>query len=152
MDRFLMRMAMGYPDFEYELDILKGGHLHYDHLETDPVVSRKDVAELQGYTRQVYIEDTVAEYMVRLVAATREESAFRSGVSPRGTLSLKAAAQARALSQGRAFVLPEDVQSMLHPVFSHRLALRKSMSDPMEERRSIEGLLTQIEERVAEPA
>jgi MoxR-like ATPase len=90
--------------------------------------------------------------MVRLVAATREESAFRSGVSPRGTLSLKAAAQARALSQGRAFVLPEDVQSMLHPVFSHRLALRKSMSDPMEERRSIEGLLPQLEERVAEPA
>jgi MoxR-like ATPase len=73
-------------------------------------------------------------------------------VSPRGTLSLKAAAQACALSQGRAFVLPEDVQAMLHPVFAHRLALRKSMSDPLEERRSVEGLLTEIEERVAEPA
>jgi len=152
MDRFLMRMEMGYPDFEYELDILKGGHLHYDHMEASPVVSRKDVVELQGYTRQVFIEDTVAEYIVRLVVATREEPAFRAGVSPRGTLSLKAAAQACALSQGRAFVLPEDVQSMLHPVFSHRLALRKSMSDPLEERRSIEGLLTRIEERVAEPA
>jgi len=151
MDRFLMRMEMGYPDFEYELDILKGGHLHYDHLETEPVLTRKEVVELQGYTRKVYVEDTVAEYIVRLVTATRNESAFRSGVSPRGTLSLKVAAQACALSQGRAFVLPEDVQSVLQPVFAHRLALRKSMSDPMEERRSIEGLLMQIQERVAEP-
>lgn len=151
MDRFLMRMEMGYPDYEYELDILKGGHLHYDHLEADPVVSRKDVVELQNYTRQVFIEDTVAEYIVRLVTATREEESFRSGVSPRGTLSLKVATQACALAQGRAFVLPEDVRSMLHPVFAHRLSLRKSMSDPLEERRSIEGLLAQIEERVAEP-
>jgi MoxR-like ATPase len=151
MDRFLMRMEMGYPEFEYELDILKAGHLHYDHLEATPVVSRKDVAELQEYTRRVFVEDTVAEYIVRLAVATREESAFRTGVSPRGTLSLKKAAQACALAQGRAFVMPEDVQRMLHPVFSHRLALRKSMSDPMEERRSIEALLTQLEARVAEP-
>jgi MoxR-like ATPase len=151
MDRFLMRMEMGYPDFDYELNILKNGHLHYDHVDTATVVTRQEVVELQAYTRQVFIEDTVAEYIVRLVTATREESSFRSGVSPRGTLSLKVAAQARALAQGRAFVMPEDVQSMLHPVFSHRLALRKSMSDPMEERRSIEGLLTQIDERVAKP-
>ncbi|WPJ94672.1 MoxR family ATPase [Coraliomargarita algicola] len=151
MDRFLMRMEMGYPEFEYELDILKGGHLHYDHLEAAPVVSRADVVELQEYTRRVFVEDTVAEYIVRLAAATREQAEFRSGVSPRGTLSLKIAAQASALAQGRAFVIPEDVQRMLHPVFAHRLALRKSMSDPMEERRSIEALLTQIAARVAEP-
>jgi MoxR-like ATPase len=151
MDRFLMRMDMGYPDFEYELDILKDGHLHYDRQDASPVVSRQEIVELQEYTRRVYVEDTVVEYMVRLAVATREESAFRSGVSPRGTLSLQAAAQACALSQGRAFVVPEDVQSMLRPVFSHRLALRRSMPDPMEERRSIEGLLTQIVERVAKP-
>lgn len=152
MDRFLMRMEMGYPDFDNELDILKNGHLQYDSRESSPVVSRKEVMELQDYARDVYIEDTVAEYIVRLVAATREENAFRSGVSPRGTLSLKAAAQACALSAGRAFVLPEDVRSVLRPVFVHRLALRKSMSDPLEERRAVEGLLTEIEARVAEPA
>jgi MoxR-like ATPase len=152
MDRFLMRMEMGYPDYENELDILKNGHLHYDQMESAPVVSRKEVMELQGFVRQVYIEDTVAEYMVRLVAATRQEKAFRSGVSPRGTLSLKVAAQAQALVEGRAFVLPEDVRAVLHPVFAHRLSLRKSMSDPLEERRAVEGLLTEIEARVAEPA
>lgn len=152
MDRFLMRMEIGYPDFENELEILKNGHLHYDNVDSVPVVSKKEVMELQAYVREVYIEDTVAEYMVRLVTATREEKAFRSGVSPRGTLSLKVAAQARALSTGRAFVLPDDVRSVLHPVFAHRLALRKSMSDPLEERRAVEGLLTEIEARVVEPA
>jgi MoxR-like ATPase len=151
MDRFLMRMEMGYPDFEYELDILKDGHLHYDHLEASPVLTRQDVVDLQKYTRAVFVEESVAEYILRLARATREEPAFRSGVSPRGTLSLKVAAQACALAQGRAFVLPSDVQAMLHAVLAHRLVLRKSMSGPMEERRSVEGLLSTIQESVPEP-
>lgn len=151
MDRFLMRMNMGYPEFEYEMQILKGGHLHYDQQEADPVVSRNEVVELQGFVRGIYVEDTVYEYIVRLAAATRAEESFRSGVSPRGTLSLKAAAQARALANGRSFVLPEDINEMVIPVFGHRLALRKPMSDPMEERRSIEGLLTQLLEKTPDP-
>lgn len=151
MDRFLMRIEMGYPEFEYELDILKDGHLHYDNLEASPVVSKKEILELQEYTREVFIEDTVYEYIVKLVTATREESEFRSGVSPRGTLSLKAAAQAQALAQGRAFVVPADVQALVLPVWGHRLALRKPMSDPMEERRSVEGLLQKIVEAIPEP-
>jgi len=151
MDRFLMRIAMGYPEFQYEMDILKGGHLHYDHMEAEPVVSRKEVVELQTFARAVYVEETVLEYIVKLVAATRAEPEFRSGVSPRGTLSLKVVAQSRALAQGRAFVMPEDVQSMMMSVFGHRLVLRKPMADPMEERRSIEGLLQQIIEATPEP-
>lgn len=151
MDRFLMRMDMGYPEFEYELQILKGGHLHYDQQDAGPVVSRNEVIELQNYAREVYIEDTVYDYMVRLATATRSEQSFRSGVSPRGTLSLKAAVQARALAKGRSFVLPEDVNQMLIPVFEHRLSLRKPMSDPLEERRSVEGLLLQILEKTPDP-
>lgn len=152
MDRFLMRMEMGYPDLADELDILKSASLHYDHLEADPVISRKEVVELQGFARQVYIEDTVSEYIVKLARATREEPGFRSGVSPRGTLALKAAAQARALAQGRSFVLPEDAMELVLPVFSHRLSPRKTIADPMEERRSVEGLLTRIIEATPEPA
>lgn len=151
MDRFLMRMSMGYPEFEYELQILKGGHLHYDQQDAEPVVSRQEVMELQGFGRQVFVEDTVYEYMVKLAVATRQEESFRSGVSPRGTLSLKAASQARALANGRAFVLPEDVDEMLQPVFGHRLSLRKPMADPLEERRSVEGLLTQLLEKTPDP-
>ena len=151
MDRFLMRMEMGYPEREYELDILKHGHLNYDHLEAESVVSREEVAELQGYAREVYVEDSVYEYIVQIVHATRAERAFRAGVSPRGTLSLKVAAQAWALAQGRSFVLPADVRGLVVSVFSHRLALSRPMSDPMEERRSIEGLLVDILEATPEP-
>jgi MoxR-like ATPase len=151
MDRFLIRMEMGYPEFEHELDILKSGHLHYDQMDAEPVVSRAEVVELQGLVRKVYIEETVYAYIARLAAATREEPRFRSGVSPRGTLSLKAAAQARALANGRAFVLPEDVSEMVGPVFSHRLSLVKPMADPLEERRSVEAVLVELLEKTPDP-
>ena len=151
MDRFLMRISMGYPEFASEVEILKGKHLYLDQTDVDPVVSRTEIIELQSFVREVYIEESVFEYVVRLAQATRDLKELRSGVSPRATLSLKAAAQARALSQGRAFVIPEDVNTMVLPVFSHRLALRKPMSDPMEEVRSIEGLLTQLVESIADP-
>jgi len=152
MDRFLMRINIGYPEREYELEILKHGKLHYDHLEADAVVSRTEVSELQAHVREVFVEGSVYDYIVQIVHATREERAFRSGVSPRGTLSLKIAAQARALTMGRGFVLPEDVRELVVPVFSHRLALNKPMSDPLEQRRSIEGLLVKILEATSEPA
>lgn len=151
MDRFLMRMEMGYPEFEYEVEILQSGRLHYDHIEADPVLSRSEVVELQGFVREVFVEDTVADYIVRIAQATREAREFRSGVSPRGTLALKIAAQARALASGRSFVLPEDVQEMVAPVFSHRLTLCQQMSDPIEERRSIESLLAAMLEQVKAP-
>lgn len=151
MDRFLMRMSMGYPDPADELQILQGRHLHHDQLNADPVVSRQEVLQLQQHVRAVFIEDSVYAYMVNLAVATRAEASFRAGVSPRGTLSLKAAAQARALAQGRAFVIPEDVDALLLPVFGHRLSLRKPMSDPLEERHSIEGLLTELLERTPNP-
>ena len=151
MDRFLMRINIGYPEREYELEILKHGKLHYDHLEADAVVSRTEVSELQAYVREVFIEDSVYNYIVQIVHATRDERALRTGVSPRGTLSLKIAAQARALTKGRGFVLPEDVRELVVPVFSHRLALNKPLSDPLEERRSIEGLLVKIIEATSEP-
>ncbi|MGB0416999.1 MAG: AAA family ATPase [Coraliomargarita sp.] len=152
MDRFLMRMEMGYPDFEYEVEILSTGRLHYDHIEADPVVSRSEIVELQGFVRQVYVEDSVVDYIVKIAHASRSSRAFRSGVSPRGTLALKVASQARALAQGRSFVLPEDVQAMVVPVFTHRLAMRSQMSDPIEERRSVEGLLLELVDDIEEPA
>lgn len=152
MDRFLMRMEMGYPDFEYEVEILSCGRLHYDHIEADSVVSRTEVIELQGFVREVYVEDSVVDYIVKIAHATRKSRAFRSGVSPRGTLALKVASQARALTRGRSFVLPEDVQSMVVPVFTHRLSMRSQMSDPIEERRTVEGLLMELLEEIKEPA
>lgn len=152
MDRFLMRIEMGYPAYEFELEILKSGHLHYDDSEVAAVLSQSELLDLQVLTRQVFVEDSVYAYMVQLAVATRHDSTLRSGVSPRGTLALKAASQASALAAGRSFVLPEDVRSVIQAVFAHRLALTRVQTDPLEERRMVAGLLQQIVERVEEPS
>ena len=151
MDRFLMRISMGYPERDFELEILKRGHLHYDDLEADAVVSHDEVIELQSLVRKVFIEDSVYDYILEVVHATRKHKALRSGVSPRGTLSLKVAAQARALSQGRTYVLPEDVAALAVSVFGHRLTLNKHMPNPLEEQRAIEALLDEILETISAP-
>lgn len=151
MDRFLMRMEMGYPEAEHEVEILREGDLRYDHLETDTVVSRQEITEMQRHARAVFIEDSLLRHILRIARATREEAEFRSGVSPRGSLSLKIAAQARALARGRSFVVPEDIDELAQPVLSHRLALRHPAADPMEERRTVEGLLGRLMNALEDP-
>lgn len=151
MDRFLMRISMGYPERNFELEILKRGHLHYDHLDAAAVISRSEVVDLQSLVREVFIEDTVYDYMLRLVSATRGHEALRSGVSPRGALSLKVATQARALSKGRTYVLPDDVRSLVITVFSHRLTLNKAVYNPLEEQKAIETLLEEILDATSAP-
>ena len=151
MDRFLMRISMGYPEHDFELEILKRGHLNYDHLEADAVVSHDKIIELQSHVQEVFIEDTVYDYILRIVNETRQHEAFRSGVSPRGTLSLKVAVQARAFSQGRTYAIPEDIEELVMPVFSHRLSLNKHTSNPLEEQREIELLLNDMLEATPAP-
>ena len=84
MDRFLMRMSMGYPELEHEVEILKGRHLYSDHGETDAVVSHSEVIELQAFVRDVFIENTVYEYIANLAAGTRELETLRSSVALAG--------------------------------------------------------------------
>lgn len=151
MDRFLIRMEMGYPAFNDELSLLQDGSRHYDDLDTETVATREEIIDLQAQTKEVYLEASVAEYILRIVEATRLSTEFRSGVSPRGSLALKSAAQARALMEGRKYVVPADVSELTIPVFAHRLTLKKTLSDPMEARRTVEGLLGQILEEIVAP-
>jgi MoxR-like ATPase len=152
MDRFLIRMEMGYPEFKDELSILEAGAQHYDDVQTDPVLTQVEVLELQAQAKSVFLETSVAEYILKIVAATRESAEFRSGVSPRGTLAMKSAAQAWALILGRNFVIPEDVRALVEPVFGHRLTLKKTLSDPLEARRRVEVLLGEILEGIPTPS
>ena len=151
MDRFFMRLHMGYPDFESELEILSAKDNNYDNLDIKPVLSPEDVNACQAHVREVFVEDTVLHYLVKIVEATRTDTEFRHGISPRGAIALKAASQARALYYGRDFVIPEDVFSMVIPVFVHRLALKRSTSDPLEERRVVTSLLRSICDAVTQP-
>jgi MoxR-like ATPase len=144
MDRFLMRLHMGYPQAADELEILRTARTAYDAIELNPVVTGDDVLRMQTLATQVFVEDTVLEFLLKIVAATRTEAEFKAGISVRGGLALKRAAQARALLRGRDFVMPDDVIELVTPVLAHRLALVRPGSDSLEERRMVTGVLKRI--------
>jgi MoxR-like ATPase len=151
MDRFLMRLQMGYPEPADELEILRTARTSYDAIALNPVITRTDVLKLQALATQVFIEETVLEYLLKIVAATRTEAEFRAGVSVRGGLALRTAAQARALVGGRDFLLPEDVTELVAPVLAHRLALARQSSDALEERRTVNAVLKRILSSIPHP-
>jgi MoxR-like ATPase len=144
MDRFLMRIHMGYPKAADELEILRAAKTNYDSIALNPVVTRTEVSKLQALAEQVFIEESVLDYILKIIAATRTESEFRAGISVRGGLALKHAVQARALLQGRDFVVPEDVAALVVPVLAHRLGLVRQTSDALEERRTVGAVLKRI--------
>ena len=151
MDRFLMRLQMGYPSTEYELEILAGTNSGYDDLDFGDPVSKEEIMKIRSTVSKIYLEDSVLEYIMGIVTATRTESEFKAGISVRGSLALKAASQARALYYGRDFVVPEDVNSVTSSVLSHRLNLRRPSSDAREERRLVEGIVSRILAVVPQP-
>jgi MoxR-like ATPase len=144
MDRFLMRLQMGYPQPGDELEILRTTRTGYDAIRLNAVATREDVLRLQALATQVFVEDSVLDYILKIVAATRTEADFRAGVSVRGGLALRTAAQARALASGRDFVLPDDVADLVAPVLAHRLGLVRQTSDALEERRAVAASLKRI--------
>lgn len=144
MDRFLMRLHMGYPQPGDELDILRTAKTSYDAIALNPVITRTEVLKLQALAGKVFVEDSVLDYVLKIVTATRTEAEFRSGISVRGGLALRSVAQARALLLGRDFVIPADVQEMVAAVFAHRLGLARQTSDTLEERRTVIAALRRI--------
>jgi MoxR-like ATPase len=121
MDRFLMRIRMGYPGKEAEKEILRRGLNPLSVEELDPVLGADEIIQLQAAVEQVEIEESLLDYMTQLAAATREHPRMELGVSPRGTLALQQAAKARALLEGRAYVTPDDIKEMTVPVLAHRI-------------------------------
>ena len=151
MDRFLMRLQMGYPNASNELEILAGDNSSYNDLEFQDPVAPEQIVAIQEAVSQVFVEESVLEYILNIVTATRTESEFKAGVSVRGSLALKAAAQSRALYLGRDFVIPDDVSAVSPAVLSHRLNLRRPSSDALEERRLVEGIVSRILAVVPQP-
>jgi len=151
MDRFLMRLQMGYPSYDNEIEILRNSNLHYDDLELDAVVGREEINQIQELVKGIYLEETVLGFILDIVTATRQETRFKAGASTRGALSLRLAAQGTALLNGRDYVLPSDVERVLELVLVHRLTLRRPMADPLEERKLVRELLQEIVSRVPAP-
>lgn len=137
MDRFLLRLHMGYPSARDELEILRRASLGYDSIPSEPVAETGQILALQSLVPELFVEESVLAYVLGLVEATRTETAFRAGASVRAGLSLKRASQARALLAGRDFVTPDDVRAEAPAVLVHRLSLRRPPGDPLEERRLV---------------
>nr|WP_255603974.1 MoxR family ATPase [Oscillochloris sp. ZM17-4] len=123
LDRFLIRLSMGYPSAEEEEEILTR-YQHSSPLDSlTPVLGDVEVRQIQAELRDVGVSDVVRRYLVEVVRATREHPDVELGASPRGSLALYQTAQARAALNGRAFVLPDDVKALAEPVLNHRLML-----------------------------
>jgi MoxR-like ATPase len=123
LDRFLMRLSIGYPSEAIEVEVLRGAALGNNPDALDAVTDTEVVAELIRLARRVHIADALYNYAVRLATATRGHPQVRLGVSPRGVIALTRAASAYALTEGRSYVVPEDLKALIEPVFAHRLLL-----------------------------
>ena len=123
IDRFLMRLHMGYPSAQDEIAILTAQQVHnpIDTLEAES--NETEILELQLLARQVNVDASILEYIVALVAATRNDRRIDVGGSPRGSLSLLHASQAWAAIQGRTHVIPDDVKRLVEPILAHRIIL-----------------------------
>lgn len=123
LDRFMIRMNMGYPDMEYELEIVKG-KISANPLEmVEPVMNGPELLAMQEQAGNIFIHDVVYRYIGKLVTATRNHSLIELGVSPRGTIALARMVQALAYLRGRKYVLPEDVEDVFLDVETHRIRM-----------------------------
>ena len=122
MDRFLIKMSLGLPTAEQEMEILSRTERGMRQAET--VLTIEDVKDMQEYVNNIDVSVPVKEYMIRLARATRDHTYISSGVSPRGTVLLQHASQAWAAMEGRAYVVPEDVKCVAPMVLPHRMAVR----------------------------
>ena len=124
LDRFMVRLSVGYPSRQDQIDILKARRYSNPLDDIKPMVARDDLLDIQNYLGNVQVADTVLDYIVRLCEATRENTLVELGVSPRGVIALTRMARACALIRERDYVVPEDVREIFTSVCAHRLVLR----------------------------
>ena len=141
LDRFMMRLTVGYPDREAEQGLVRAHMEGKYEEEIRPVLNREDVIELRRKTMQVQIADPVIAYAQEIVAKTREGNGFALGASPRSLIQLLMAARAKAFLEGRDFVKPDDIKQLVSPVLSHRLMLTSEMKLQKKTAEDLLGLL-----------
>jgi MoxR-like ATPase len=128
LDRFLLRISVGYPSRDHELGILQQRRdRREDEVVLDQVVDTAELREMQQALEDVYVAESLGYYIVDVVRATRDASSVQVGASPRGTLAILKLARARAALDGRDFVVPDDVKAVAGPALAHRLSLRPEL-------------------------
>jgi len=151
LDRFLVRVRMGYPKGESEREILRSeaGAARLD--EVLPVLSSADVVAIQKEVAKVRVDDSLLDYTLQIVRRTRDSEFLSLGVSPRGSLMLYRAAQALAYVEGRDFAVPEDFKTLAVPVFAHRVVVNARYTSTLKKSEQAEQVLREIVESVLVP-
>jgi MoxR-like ATPase len=151
MDRFMMRVRMGYPDLEDEKMILRQQLFNSAVERLVPVMHSDEVLALQREAREVAVDEALLDYLIRIVRATRQSDLLDLGVSPRGSLALYHAAQAMSFIQGRDYVIPDDIKRLVVPVFAHRIVVNSRYSTGMRRSDEAEAALQEILKTVSVP-
>jgi len=151
LDRFMLRLRVGYPSADDEKQILRDRE-HAEPLDDVQAVMRgQDVLELQAAVSEVSVDDAIVDYLMRVVTATRSSEMLDLGVSPRGTLALFRAGQALALTEDRIYCIPDDIKRLVIPVFAHRLTVSSRYSSAMRRSEEAEAVLREIMKTVSVP-
>jgi MoxR-like ATPase len=149
LDRFLMRLRIGYPDLASEREIVRNTMERQSATGPSRGMLAEDILALQGAVHDVTVEDAIVEYMLAIVERTRNHESLALGVSPRGSQALYRAVQALAMMEGREFAIPDDVKRLAAPIFAHRVVINTRTT--MVQRRAdagervIEEILSQVE-------
>jgi MoxR-like ATPase len=126
LDRFLIRLQLGYPDREHEIAVLGAQQYAHPIDSVEQVIELEDLLALQEAVKHIHVDDAIREYIVAVVEATRTHANLYLGASPRGSLALFRVSQAKALLEGRDYVLPDDVKSLAFATLAHRIIMSSS--------------------------
>ena len=148
LDRFLMKISIGYPDKKYEIDILRSHKKIRDVDAIGPVARIEDILSMQDKVDNLTVHDDILDYIVNISNITRDYGDIKLGASPRASIDLLKASKARAYLYGRSYVIPDDVKAMVVPVLNHRLILSP---EARIERKSMDEILKGVLNRVIVP-
>lgn len=151
MDRFFMRIRLGYPDEQHEKEIIRNQEFEHPIKFAQPVIERTELVLLQEQVKNVTIDEDVLSYLLRIVSATRNSPLIALGCSPRGSLYFFRAAQAYAFFQERDYVIPDDVKKLAVPLLAHRIQLKSSVVFQENRAEEAERVIQQIVDTIPVP-
>jgi MoxR-like ATPase len=151
LDRFLLRIRMGYPEGKAEKDILRSQNHRPSVDRMESVLRMDDILEAQMAVTQIRVDDSLLDYIMAIVEATRHSEFLLIGVSPRGSIALRRAAQALAYYEGRDYCIPDDIKRLVLPVLAHRVIVNSKYSSPHKRSDEAEGILAEILRNIEVP-
>src|SRR5579872_6915029 len=151
MDRFLMRLRVGYPSAESEKEILRNFAYSEPLAKIEPVMTADEVVEIQRAVRRVTVDEELLNYTLAIVEKTRQHEYLSLGVSPRGSMSMYRAAQAMAVMEGRDFCIPDDFKRLVIPVFAHRCVVSSRYLSTLKKSDQSETILSEIIDSIPVP-